>query len=80
MRINASSTFGMDQINKYPSFQDKYGQGSNGQYNPEDIFPAWGAPIAVANLVDPEYRYYDNAKNAMQTGKTFDNHISVSGW
>ncbi|HTF18378.1 MAG TPA: SusC/RagA family TonB-linked outer membrane protein [Chryseolinea sp.] len=79
LQINASSTFGMDQINKYPSFQDKYGQGSNGQYNPEDIFPAWGAPISVANVVDPEYRYYDNVKNAMQTGKTFDNHISVSG-
>jgi TonB-linked SusC/RagA family outer membrane protein len=79
MRINANSTFGMDQINKYPDFQDKYGQGSNGQYNPDDIFPAWGAPIAVANLIDPEYRFYNNAKNAMQTGKTFDNHISVSG-
>lgn len=79
MQISASSTFGMDQINKYPDFQDKYGQGSNGQYNPDDIFPAWGAPIGVANLIDPEYRYYNNVKNAMQTGKTFDNHISISG-
>jgi len=79
LQVNATSTFGMDQINKYPDFQDQYGQGSNGQYNPDDIFPAWGARIGVANLIDPEYRYYNNVKNAMQTGKTFDNHISISG-
>lgn len=79
LQVTASSTFGMDQINKYPKFQDEYGQGSNGQYNPQDIFPAWGAPISVASKIDPEYRYYDNVKNAMQTGKTFDNHVSISG-
>jgi TonB-linked SusC/RagA family outer membrane protein len=79
VQITANSTIGFDRINKYPSFQDKYGQGSNGLYAPDDIFPAWGAPIAVANLIDPEYRYYDNVKNAMQTGKTFDNYLSISG-
>jgi TonB-linked SusC/RagA family outer membrane protein len=79
VQITASSTIGFDRINKYPSFQDKYGQGSNGLYDPDDIFPAWGAPIEVANLIDPEYRYYDNVKNAMQTGKTFDNYLSISG-
>lgn len=79
VQITASSTVGFDRINKYPSFQDKYGQGSNGNYAPDDIFPAWGAPIEVANLIDSEYRYYDNTKNAMQTGKTFDNYLSISG-
>ena len=42
VQITASSTFGMDRINKYPSFQDKYGQGSNGLYAPDDIFPGVG--------------------------------------
>lgn len=79
VQITASSTLGLERINKYPSFQDKYGQGSNRMYAPDDIFPAWGAPIDVANLIDPEYRYYDNVKNAMQTGKSWDNHISISG-
>jgi TonB-linked SusC/RagA family outer membrane protein len=79
VQISASSTLGFDRINQFPSFQDKYGQGSNGLYNPDDIFPSWGAPIAVGNLIDPEYRYYDNAKNAMQTGKTYDNYLSISG-
>jgi TonB-linked SusC/RagA family outer membrane protein len=79
VQITASSTLGLEQINKYPSFQNKYGQGSNKLYAPDDIFPAWGAPIDVANLIDPEYRYYNNVKNAMQTGKSWDNHLSISG-
>lgn len=79
VQITASSTLGLERINKYPSFQKKYGQGSNRLYAPDDIFPAWGAPIDVANLIDPEYRYYDNVKNAMQTGRSWDNHISISG-
>jgi TonB-linked SusC/RagA family outer membrane protein len=79
VQINASSTVGFDRVNKYPSFQDKYGQGSNGVYNPSDNFPAWGAPIAVANLIDPEYKFYDNTRNAMQTGTTWDNYLSISG-
>jgi TonB-linked SusC/RagA family outer membrane protein len=79
VQITASSTLGLDRINKYPSFQEEFGQGSNKLYDPEDIFPSWGAPIDVANLIDPEYRYYDNNKNAMQTGKTWDNYISISG-
>jgi TonB-linked SusC/RagA family outer membrane protein len=79
VQITVSSSLGFDRINKYPSFQDKFGQGSNKRYDPDDIFPSWGAPIGVANSIDPNYRYYDNVKNAMQTGKTWDNHLSISG-
>lgn len=79
VQISASSTLGFENINRYPSFQEKYGQGSNGFYDPDDIYPAWGAPIEIANNIDPSYRYYDNYRNAMQTGKMFDNYISISG-
>jgi TonB-linked SusC/RagA family outer membrane protein len=79
VQISASSTLGLEGINKYPSFQDQFGQGTNGEYLPEDIFPAWGAPFAVASKVHPEYRYYDNPRNVNQTGKMFDNHVSISG-
>lgn len=80
VRITANSTISLQGINKYPSFQDKYGQGTNGDYLPDNIFPAWGAPVeVVSNSIDPEYVYYDNYRNAMQTGKMFDNHVSISG-
>ena len=38
VQITASSTLGFDKINKYPSFQDKYGQGSNGHIIPMIYF------------------------------------------
>ncbi len=80
VRVNATSTLTLQNINKYPSFQDKYGQGTNGNYLPEDIFPAWGAPIdVVSNSIDPEYVYHDIYRDAMQTGKMFDNYVSISG-
>ena len=79
VQVSASSTLGFESINKYPSYQDEFGQGTNGKYLPEDIFPAWGAPFSVASKVYPEYRYYDNPRNVMQTGKLFDNYVSISG-
>ncbi len=79
VQISASSTLGFESINKYPDYQDEFGQGTNGEYLPQDIFPSWGAPFSVASEIDPTYRYYDNPRNVMQTGKMFDNHISISG-
>ncbi len=80
VEVNASSTLSLQAINKYPEFQDQYGQGSNGLYAPTDIFPSWGAPVdVVSRSIDEEYVYYDNYRNSMQTGRMFDNYISVSG-
>lgn len=79
VQINASSTLGFEQINKFPDYQKKYGQGFEGEYNKSDVFPSWGAPFDVATKIDPGYRYFDNPREAMQTGRVYDNHISISG-
>lgn len=78
-RIDVSSTVGFDQINQYPEFQERYGQGFSGNYNPTDFWPSWGAPVPAVQVLDPEHRYYDNSRNLMQTGKQFDNAVSISG-
>ncbi len=77
--VNVSSSVGFDQINKYPDFQDNFGQGFSGDYSNDSFWPSWGAPIEAGQIVDPEYVYYNNAENVMQTGKQFDNYVSVSG-
>lgn len=78
-RIDVSSTVGFDQINQYPDFQERYGQGFSGVYNPTDFWPSWGAPVPAVQVIEPEHRYYDNSRNLMQTGKQFDNTVSISG-
>lgn len=79
VKVDVSSSVGFEEINKYPEFQEVYGQGFGGVYDPVSFWPAWGAPIAqVADSV-PGHRYQDNWRNAMQTGVTYDNNISISG-
>ncbi|NJN27059.1 MAG: SusC/RagA family TonB-linked outer membrane protein [Cyclobacteriaceae bacterium] len=77
--INVKSSVGFDQINKYPDFQEQYGQGFSGDYSTDSFWPSWGAPIVAGQVIDPSYKFYDNTRNVMQTGKQFDNYISVSG-
>jgi len=78
-RIDVSSTVGFDQVNQYPDFQERYGQGFSGAYNPTDFWPSWGAPVPAVQVIDPEHQYYDNSRNVMQTGTQFDNAVSISG-
>ncbi len=78
-RVNVSSSVGFDDINQYPDFQERYGQGFSGAYQPTSFWPSWGAPVPAAQVLDPEHQYYDNSRNVMQTGTQFDNNISVSG-
>ena len=79
VKVNLSSSFGVEEINKYPEFQEVYGQGFSGVYDPESFWPSWGAPIEAVQLVDPDHRYYDNTRNVMETGWKLDNTLSISG-
>ncbi|MEB2779671.1 SusC/RagA family TonB-linked outer membrane protein [Algoriphagus sp. C2-6-M1] len=77
VQVNFSSSFGIDKLVKMPALQDEYGQGFSGERNDSSFWPSWGANIAEEN--DPSYVYQDNWNNAFNTGKTFDNSLSVSG-
>ncbi len=79
VKVNLSSSFGVEGINRYPDFQEAYGQGFSGEYDPESFWPSWGAPIAAVQQVEPDHRYYDNTRNVMQTGWQLDNALSISG-
>lgn len=45
LNIGFSSTYSVDQINRFHPFQDKFGQGAGGVYNPNGA-NAWGDKIA----------------------------------
>lgn len=79
VRVNVNSSVGFEEINQYPEFQNIYGQGFNGEYDPNSFWPSWGAPIAEVAQTVPGHRYYDNWRQAMETGVQIDNSVSVSG-
>lgn len=77
VQVNFSSSLGFDRLVKKPALQDKYGQGFSGERDDTSFWPSWGANIADEN--DPSYVYQDIWTNAFNTGKTFDNSLSISG-
>jgi TonB-linked SusC/RagA family outer membrane protein len=89
VRVNFSSTYGFDNINKTPEIQKIYTAGILGVYTPIGLGPAWGPTIAEAKAgtgpgnvaPDPTHQdfIYDNYEQAYNTGKQLRNSINLSG-
>ncbi|CCH51903.1 TonB-dependent receptor plug [Fibrisoma limi BUZ 3] len=80
-RANLNSTFGIENVNKYPEVQDQYTIGYAGVYNPQDFFPSWGPTVAEAIRIDPTHpqQLYNHFRDAYQTGKQYQNNLSFTG-
>jgi TonB-linked SusC/RagA family outer membrane protein len=80
-RANVSSTFGIENVNKFPEVQDKYTIGFGGVYNPQDFFPSWGPTVEEAIKIDPTHpqKLYNHFRDAYKTGKQYQNNLSFSG-
>ncbi|RYE20488.1 MAG: TonB-dependent receptor, partial [Sphingobacteriaceae bacterium] len=88
--VNFSSAFGIDKVQKLPTFQNEYGSGYNGEYDPIEN-TNWG-PILDGHMVQSGPTLADGSKNMIpfsavknnahdffNTGKTWNNSISFSG-
>ena len=89
VRVNVSSTYGFENINKTPEIQKTYTAGILGVYTPIGLGPAWGPTIEEAKAgtgpgnvaADPTHpdAIYDNYKQAYRTGKQTRNSINLTG-
>lgn len=81
VRVNFSSTYGFDNVNKYPAVQRIYTAGILGVYTPIGLGPAWGPTIDEAKVIDPTHpdQLFDNYKQAYRTGNQFRNTINMTG-
>ncbi len=81
VRVNFTSTYGFDNINKTPEIQQIYTAGILGVYTPIGLGPAWGPTIAEAKLIDSTHpdKLYDNYEQAYRTGSQLRNSINISG-
>lgn len=86
LSVNFSSSVSFDEVNKLPELQDQYGQGNGGgtldaNGNPVEggtFIPnfslTWGPKVG-----SPDFpQAFDNYDSYFETGKTFNNNLSVS--
>ncbi|HEV7332300.1 MAG TPA: SusC/RagA family TonB-linked outer membrane protein [Flavisolibacter sp.] len=88
-RVTFTSSFNQQQVTGFPEFQNKYGGGANGLYDPVSVFswgPAFGATpglnngllTATGEVID--YRAYpNNMIDFFEKGNTFENNLNVNG-
>ncbi len=79
VKVDFKTSYGFEEVNNHPDYQQRFGQGFSGEYQPTSFWPSWGAPVEAVQQINPDYRMYETTKEVMQTGKVSDNYLSVSG-
>jgi TonB-linked SusC/RagA family outer membrane protein len=88
VKVTLSSSYTRQKVSGLPEFQNDYGAGANGQYNPVSTFswgPKFGSTPTLSNgLINAagqvvDYRAYpDNILNFFEVAPIFDNNLNVS--
>lgn len=87
--ITLSSSYSIQNVSGLLEYQNEYGQGLNGLYNPISA-NSWGPRIGstptLANglltatgQIVPYVAYPDNIKDFFEQGNVFDNNLSING-
>jgi len=80
LRVNVSSSFGVDHVNKTPRFQNRFIQGQQGEFisetGPKSIFRSFGP--ALGNEANPNDKIYDNMRDFYVIGTRTAYNISIS--
>ena len=81
LSVNFSTTYGTEEVNKFPETQNVYTQGYEGVYDANSFWPSWGPTVAEARAQDPNHRaeIFNNYENAFQQGNQWRHSLSVSG-
>lgn len=81
MAVSASTTYGIDEVNKFPDVQKKFTQGYLGVYDSISFWPSWGPTVAEAKAIDPTHpdQIYDHYAQGYKSGNQFRSSINLSG-
>ena len=81
MKVSYNTTYGIDQVDKFPDVQSRFSQGYQGEYDPASFWPEWGPSVEAAKAADPTHpaKLYDQYKRAYINGNQFRNNLSFSG-
>ena len=81
MRVSFNTTYGVDQVNKFPDVQTKYTQGNIGVYDATSFWPSWGPTVEAAKALDPTHpdKLYNHFGRAYIDGNQSRTNLSFSG-
>ncbi|QEH42576.1 SusC/RagA family TonB-linked outer membrane protein [Chitinophaga sp. XS-30] len=81
VRISYTSSYGIDEVNKFPDVQSTYTQGFKGVYDPVNFWPTWGPTVDEARQLDPDHpaKLFHHYKRGYEQGSQFRNSINLSG-
>lgn len=81
MHVGLTTTYGVDNVNKFPEVQSKYTQGYKGVYNPNSFWPSWGPTVEAAKAIDPTHpdNIFNHYARGYQQGNQFRTTLNVSG-
>ncbi|MFN0013337.1 MAG: SusC/RagA family TonB-linked outer membrane protein [Saprospiraceae bacterium] len=91
--VTYSANYAMQEVNRFPDYQNEYGQGSAGVFNPTSI-ASWGPRIQGQKVIlPPDYRaglvsandsvaltaYPNNVREIFETGSNMQHNLSFQG-
>jgi TonB-linked SusC/RagA family outer membrane protein len=81
MKVSFNTTYGIDQVDKFPKVQSKFTQGYQGEYDSLSFWPEWGPTVAAAKAIDPNHpaQLYNQYSRAYINGNQNRNNLSFSG-
>ena len=94
MRIGFTTTYGIEEVNKFPEVQSRFTQGwfsesytnpQTGQtlagYNPASFWPSWGTTVEEARAVDPSHpaQIFNHYERAYSQGHQTRNTVTLNG-
>jgi len=87
MRIGFTTTYGIDEVDKFPEVQSKFSQGFVGttsrvpEYDPTTIFSAWGPTVQEVKAIDPTQNdfLYNHYGRGYRQGNQYRASLNMSG-
>ncbi len=91
--VTYTANYALQEVNRFPDYQNEYGQGAAGKYNPAAI-SSWGPKIAGQRVILPaDYRggliapddsvaltaYPDNVRDLFKRGSNMQHNLSFQG-
>ena len=81
MQVSFTSTYGIDEVNKFPEVQTRFSQGFGGEYDSTSFWPSWGPTVEQAKAQDPTHpaQLYNHYAQGYERGNQVRNSITLSG-